>query len=164
MTRVASGQKIPETGENVDESGLLSPTKTEGSTDEGGEKEGGATSEDEDIADRAASLLQGLRGAGEGIVSEAPSRDESLRVRRRRETADDERTRRRERRRRAGTSTDAGAHSTTIEETETLNEEENEEESRRSSGERQLLTSPVPETIVVPPSPTTSERGRADEK
>ena len=116
------------------------------------------------IADRAASLLQVLRGDGEGIVSEAPSRDESPRVRRRRETADDERTRRRKRRRRAGTSTNAGVHSTTIEETETLNEEESEEESRRSSRERQLLTSPGPGTIVAPPSPTTSERGRADEK
>jgi len=166
QVRVASGQQIPETGENVElENGLLSPTRTEFS-EEGGiaeEKDGaGGVSEGEDIADRAANLLQGLRGDGEGGLSEAPSRDESLRVRRRRESADDERARRRARRRGGGGSTDAGAAAkerTITEEGElsvdTPTSRENGPESRRSSGERQL---PTPTTVVVPPSPTTSER------
>ncbi|KAK3060081.1 hypothetical protein LTR53_020232, partial [Teratosphaeriaceae sp. CCFEE 6253] len=79
QVRVASGQKIPETGENLDggveggESGLLSPTASV--PEEAGtavDPAGGAVSEGEDIADRAASLLQGLRGDGEGGLSEVP--------------------------------------------------------------------------------------------
>lgn len=164
QVRVASGQKIPETGENVDENGLTSPGHADGSlpSEEGGEKEGaGAASEGEDIADRAASLLQGLRGDGEGSVSEMPGRDESLRVRRRRESADDERARRRERRRRAGASSaDTPAQNSAIpEESEaavTVPEIvlEGDEGRERGSGEK---SPPVPETVVVPPSPTASE-------
>ena len=143
QVRVASGQKIPETGENLDENGLLSPTKTEGSEEGGASTEGG-TSEGEDIADRAASLLQGLRGDGEG---EGPSRDESLRVRRRRESADDERARRRERRRRGGTSTDTTARESTITE-EADNEHEKEDADKRSSGSSDPQQLPTP-TIVI---------------
>ena len=155
--RVASGQQIPETGENVDESGLLSPAKTEGSEDTTPAE--GETSESENIADRAASLLQGLRRDGD---SEAPGRDDSLRVRRSRESAGDERARRRERRRRT-----AGSAKTITEETETdetgtpaieeVLEESNtrlSEESRDSFTEKEL---PTPTTIIVPPSPTVSE-------
>lgn len=155
QVRVASGQKIPETGENVDESGLLSPTSMEG-TEDSQSNEGGATSEGEDIADRAASMLQGLRGDGEG---EAPGRDDSLRVRRRRESADDERAKRRARRRAAGGSTDTTAErqSTIAEEAETVEtvveapgDEDEGTGSGRSSREGQL---PTPTTVVVPPSP-----------
>lgn len=161
QVRVASGQQIPETGENVDESGLLSPTKTDASEP----SSEGATSEGEDIADRAASLLQGLRGDENG---EAPSRDESRR--RRRESADDERARRRARRRAAGTSTDTAAAQSTIAEEagEPAGDEDAESENKRSSGgssesgDRQL---PTPTTVVVPPSPTASERaGRLGEE
>ena len=159
QVRVASGQQIPETGDNIEEIGLLSPP-TEGSEP----VSEGATSEGEDIADRAASLLQGLRGDADG---DGPSRDESTRTRRRRESADDERVRRRARRRAAGTSTDGRPQSTIAEETGD-HEDDLETRNKRSSGEsngsepRQL---PTPTTIVVPPSPTSSERrARGDEE
>ncbi|KAK3686704.1 hypothetical protein LTR37_019541 [Vermiconidia calcicola] len=153
QVRVASGQKIPETGENISESGLLSPPP-----DVPEESTEGATSEGEDIAERAASLLQGLRGDGE---SEPPERDESLRLRRRRESADDERQRRRARRRAGGTSTDATAQSTIVEESASRAEEEADAENKRSSGgSNESRELPTPTTVVVPPSPTTSERSR----
>ncbi|KAK3613994.1 hypothetical protein LTR56_027548 [Elasticomyces elasticus] len=68
--RVASGQKTLETGENVDSAAggdgvLLSPTSAGGflsSEDASTVENGGAASEGEDTADRAAILLQGLRG------------------------------------------------------------------------------------------------------
>lgn len=150
QVRVASGQKMPDIpgiGETTDENGLLSPTKTEGSEDTVPD---GATSEGEDIADRAASMLQGLRGdsaEGEGV---GPS--DSLRVRRRRESADGERTRRRQRRAGAG-STDTPPQSTIVE--EPIQTEENEE--MKDTEEAQLSTPPT--TVVVPPSPTASEKG-----
>lgn len=163
--RVASGQKIPETGENIvtDETGLLTPAKTNDSEDGSTSVEGGL-SEGEDIADRAASMLQGLRG--EGDDGEAPDRGDSLRVRRRRESANDERAQRRARRRGAGTSIDTNAHSTITEEGEGAEAKPQEDgdkdnESQRDSGEQQL---PTPTTIVVPPSPTASESKRTSEE
>lgn len=164
QVRVASGQQIPETGENVDENGMLSPAKTNES-EEGGSADG-ATSEGEDIADRAASMLQGLRGDGEGD-GEPPAREGSLNVRRRRESANDERAQRRARRRGAGTSTDTTAQTTITEETESTEknaEDDNgtqEVDSKRDSGEDQL---PTPTTIVVPPSPTASEGKKTSEE
>jgi cytokinesis protein len=189
QVRVASGQQIPETGENVDETGLLSPTSQGGSETASerpgtadGEQENTATaagsvSEGEDIADRAASLLQGLRGdeAGDGGVG-SMGRDDSLRVRRRRESADEERQRRRAARRRTGNSSvDAGAsgaptEGTIAEEAEgdakgppeeltissTSNGDADGDGKRTSSGNEQKL--PTPTTVVVPPSPTQSER------
>lgn len=159
QARVASGQKIPETGENVEESGLLSPVKTD---DDPGSSEG-AASEGEDIADRAASMLQGLRGDGE---SDVPARDESMRLRRRRESADDERARRRARRRAAGGSVDTTAHVTIAEETGEngiAGAEAEDGDAKRSSGGSngsQPDQLPTPTTVVVPPSPTASERGQ----
>lgn len=161
QVRVASGQQIPETGENVEkeegeeENGLLTPAKTEDVLSEGGVSEG------EDIADRAASLLQGLRGDGE--VSEVPQRDESgsLRIRRRRESADDERARRRARRRGAGTGSQDQTSTITEEgegdSTVLSNDAEKAEEvaSQRESGEIDTPPS-LPTTVVVPPSPTRS--------
>ena len=171
QVRVASGQKIPETGENVvgadddtESNGLLSPNLTDGGMEEklAEVAEGGGVSEGEDIADRAASLLSGLRGSGEGrTLSEVPVRDESLRIRRRRESADDERTRRRARRQRGGTSMDTLAAQTSV-----INEEGGEDVAPTTPAnpggefpERLQQPSP-PTTIVVPPSPTMSERHR----
>lgn len=115
QVRVTSGQQVPElpdpgedkenTGENEgadasnNESDLLSP-ETQG--DDGASPSGQETqvSESEDVADRAANMLQGLRGDGEGGGE---------RARRRRESADDERRNRRMRRRTAQTgSKDSG--------------------------------------------------------
>lgn len=157
QVRVASGQRIPETGENVDDTGLLSPTSFEGSEGEAAGSQdganGGATSEGEDIADRAASMLQGLRGSGE----EGGDGD-ALRVRRRRESADDERAKRRARRRGQGNSVSHARGEKVIPEEEVegrtvetaIQIPDDEEE------ERQAL--PTPTTVVVPPSPTSSER------
>ncbi|KAF2717956.1 FH2-domain-containing protein [Polychaeton citri CBS 116435] len=176
QVRVASGQKIPETGENVEDSelgesgegngagstttsanGLLSPAGTEDGYS--GATSPGDTSEGEDIADRAASMLQGLRGDGED-ANEGGSG--SLRVRRRRESAHDERARRRERRRGAGGTGNSVDQS--------IPEEQSPEQKKRQSGNEDgegektpqqtasLPALPTPTTIVVPPSPTASER------
>jgi cytokinesis protein len=127
----------------------------------------GSVSEGEDIADRAASLLQGLRGdeAGDGGVGSV-GRDDSLRVRRRRESADDERQRRRAARRRAGNSSvdaDPQAQGTITEETEgdasTAADEltiSAADDGEKPDGDEDKL--PTPTTVVVPPSPTQSER------
>lgn len=105
QVRVASGQKVPDFNEGeeskdnadkpadgdakVDENGLLSPPMV----DEGeGTKE---TSEGEDVADRAASMLLGLRSNSDASGE---------RQRRRRESADEERRNRRMRRRNGATS------------------------------------------------------------
>ncbi|EOD42863.1 putative cytokinesis protein sepa protein [Neofusicoccum parvum UCRNP2] len=121
QVRVASGQKMPELpgvsvdgeeGSSAGANGLLSPnsiasgdnsgdTGGEGDEREKGDKNGG-NSEGEDIADRAAVMLQGLRG---DEVSEVPGRDDSIRIRRRRENAGNERESRRRRRARQGGST-----------------------------------------------------------
>ena len=106
QVRVASGQTIPELGDLAKgsedgsedmEKGNLEPVAANG-TNKRSDME--PISEGEDIADRAASLLQGLRG-DDGDNSGNPrsgNRDGSLRMRRRRESADDERRNRRRRR------------------------------------------------------------------
>jgi len=191
QVRVASGQQIPETGENVEDTGLLSPNSMGGSetaserpgTADGESESAGAAagsvSEGEDIADRAASLLQGLRGdeAGDGGVG-SMGRDDSLRVRRRRESADEERQRRRAARRRTGNSSvdasgsGAPTEGTIVEETEgdakgppeeltissTSNPDADAEDKRSSSDTGNDQNLPTPTTVVVPPSPTQSER------
>ncbi|KAM0713826.1 hypothetical protein Q7P37_010788 [Cladosporium fusiforme] len=184
QVRVASGQEIPETGENVADTGLLSPSteggQSETASDTGASAEKSADQEPaaekpapggEDVADRAASLLQGLRGdeVGDGGVGSV-GRDDSLRVRRRRESADEERQRRRAARRRAGNSSvDAAAQGTITEEQEgdavesteapsdaTANDSVVQEvDARPSTSEGKL---PTPTTVVVPPSPTPSEK------
>ncbi|KAL0262681.1 hypothetical protein SLS55_001651 [Diplodia seriata] len=116
QVRVASGQKPPDMSEDGDEeggsvgNGLLSPNSIASGDNSGGtgadgeekEKKDGGNSEGEDIADRAAVMLQGLRG---DEVSEVPGREDSIRVRRRRENAGTERDARRRRRARQGGST-----------------------------------------------------------
>ena len=111
QVRVASGQQIPDVqvNEGVEaDRGLLSPTKI---PEEGGDADSsnGAVSESEDVADRAASLLQGLRSE-----SAVPDDDGELRVSRRREKAAEERQNRRMRRRTAqqsSTATEGGRDS-----------------------------------------------------
>lgn len=107
QVRVASGQKVPDFNEGeedkdsadkptdgdakVDENGLLSPPIPE----EGGEEGTKEASEGEDVADRAASMLLGLRSNSDASGE---------RQRRRRESADEERRNRRMRRRNGATS------------------------------------------------------------
>lgn len=177
--RVASGQQIPdlpgiETSDTIGtEPSLLSPP-SETSDPASTEKESGATSEGEDVADRAASLLQGLRGDAEG---DGLNRDDSLRIRRRRESADDERVRRR-RRRTAKDSVESA--STNPPQTPILEESgENTEAAfvlpeisgeglgintdflKREDSPSELPSPPI--TVIVPPSPTTSERAAAED-
>lgn len=110
--RVASGQAIPDLSELNNGEGEDDEAEKKGLSPGGGDsttervEEMPAISEGEDVAERAASMLQGLRGDGEAD-SKPASRDSSLRVRRRRESADDERRNRR-RRRGAGSSSASG--------------------------------------------------------
>lgn len=159
QVRVASGQKIPELGVNMDEDGeegaagkgMLSPKS------EGGESESSAAgtvsspTDTPDVADRAAAMLQGL------------NKDGSLNVRRRRESADNERERRRRRRQQASSrTTEDGA----LMSPSTIPEEEDEQGKRNSvasgdgaadGSDSQGITTPV--TVVHPPSP---EQKRSD--
>ena len=118
QVRVASGQTIPDMGdltkgsedEELDRTIVSPESTTSGEGTEAKSSEMATISEGEDIADRAASMLQGLRGDGDGDLA-AGSQSGSVRVRRRRESAresaDDERRARR-RRRGANTSSTAG--------------------------------------------------------
>lgn len=158
QVRVASGQKIPQTGENVEDENSLAPSTTGGSENASGD---GGISEGEDIADRAASMLQGLRGEGDG---DGPARDDSLRVRRRRESADDERARRRARRRAAGTSAEGNPQSPITEEPGAEAELSIIVNDAGSTGSQDDGTerSSIPKTVVVPPSPTVEETMAAE--
>lgn len=103
QVRVASGQKLPdapfvenpENGEDGDETKDGEPAETDSLNAQTGDSEANAASkepqasEGEDIADRAASMLKGLRN----------STEDDDRARRRRESADEERRNRRLRRR-----------------------------------------------------------------
>lgn len=135
QVRIASGQ-VPEEGEAHDDD-HPSPIEAETQLEDEGDGKA-AVSEGEDVADRAAQMLQGLRG----------DEDDSIRIRRRRESADDERTRRRAARRKQANS-DAPSLSIAEE------GDGSEHGSKRDSDESHAL--PTPTTVVVPPSPTTSE-------
>lgn len=104
QVRVASGQKIPDLNEIPEvESELQTKEPT---IDEDGNMLGPALSSPreggDDVADRAAALLQGMRG-GDGVDENDPERRESLR-KARRQTAEEERRLRRRRREKAGAS------------------------------------------------------------
>lgn len=154
--RVASGQKIPDLaeisgGEGENDNGLLSPKS--GTSDQPTLSIEGmdAISEGEDVADRAANMLQGLRGDGEEEGDDS-RRNSSLRVRRKRESADEERRARRRRRGAAGSG--SGEKDTTptptllVTEGETIVEEGGREEGHIDT----------PTTVVSPPSPDGAER------
>jgi cytokinesis protein len=148
QVRVASGQKIPDFDEIPEmEAGLQSPEgvaaeamqEGESSPAPAGAEEGGS----DDVAARAALLLQGMRGA-EGEDAEGAERRDSARRSRRRDTAEEERKTRRRRRERAGTSGVAGEGEAIVEE-----EEEERPPTAGSGG--------VPVTVVRPPTPEGSQ-------
>lgn len=166
QVRVASGQKMPEIGVNMEAEeeeesdagrNMLSPTSEAGES----VQSVSVTSPTEpssggDVADRAAAMLEGLQGGS------SVSKDGSLVIRRRRENADNERERRRRKRQQASTassvrSDDAGGlMSPTI-------PEEGGEAMRRGSvvsgdGSEDGPTTPI--TIVSPPSPEQKRDGR----
>ena len=162
QVRIASGQSIPDLSE-VSHSGteteepdkaLLSPTAT--TNEDAPSEKMEPISEGEDVAERAASMLQGLRGNadGEGDIGRPGSRDGSLRVRRRRESANDERQNRRSRRRVRESSSTAGEEGETLSpRQETLIPEIQEPEGEDGGDEAEEMDVDVPKTVVVPPSP-----------
>lgn len=105
-------------------------------------------SESEDVAERAANMLQGLRGDDDASSSARPgSRDGK--ARRRRESMDEER---RNRRRRRGKGTESRGSNEVQEEEPVIAEEgEEEEESTIIADEQGGME--VPKTVVSPPSP-----------
>ncbi|KAG9252326.1 uncharacterized protein F5Z01DRAFT_661535 [Emericellopsis atlantica] len=116
QVRVASGQKIPDLGE-ISEADTTPREKEQSIEEEGTLKSPDAASSKEgedDVADRAAALLQGMRG-GDGAEDEDPEKRESLR-KARRQTAEEERRLRRRRREKASTSQADEGESTIIEE------------------------------------------------
>ena len=170
--RIASGQKMPDLAElakdDVPEDDvsvpLLSPTIAEVP-----EKEGREASEGEEIADRAASLLLGLRADGAADGDDI-SQSGSIRVRRRRESADVERRDRRKRRTPAGSS---GSHAnagsdTGLPESDTIREEtgdQGNEASRgrvssgsKNSGSAESALTPL--TMISPPTPEPGTENR----
>jgi cytokinesis protein len=112
QVRIASGQKIPDLPLNNTTDTDRDLLSAEDIPEEGSETTSGKAdvSESEDVADRAATLLQGLRSE-----SAAPDNDENeLRVRRRRDNADEERRNRRMRRRTAQQSSNADGRDSPI--------------------------------------------------
>lgn len=148
--RVASGQAIPDLGELNKGEGEDDETEKKGLSLDGGDptaeraEEMPAISEGEDVAERAASMLQGLRGDGEAD-GKPGSRDSSLRVRRRRESADDERRNRRRRRGPGSSTASGGTEDRDITPLSPTLEPE-------SITEEATLLGP-PTTLVSPPSP-----------
>ena len=147
QVRVASGQKIPDPDEipeieeslkspqSISSDGLISP---EMQTGEGGD----------DVAERAALLLQGMRGADGADDAEAGERRDSVRRSRRRDNADEERKARRRRREKASStagSQGGDAEGDEVPETPIIEEaEEGNEE--------------VGKVVISPPSPDGSEK------
>ena len=122
-------------------------------------------SEGEDVAERAASMLQGLRGDVDADNARPGSRDGSgsLRVRRRRESADTERQNRRRRRARDSTSTAGDEGDTLSPRTEgqtipEIKEPDDEDDGGDEAADEDNKTIPPPKTVVVPPSPEGTEK------
>ncbi|QQK45457.1 Cytokinesis protein SepA/Bni1 [Penicillium digitatum] len=144
----ADAAEIKADGENNDENGLLSPPAT---ADEDSKQET-HVSEGEDVADRAASLLLGLRSNSDAGGGE--------RQRRRRESADEERRNRRMRRRNPATSgskdsADGSGGLATVQEPASP---EHPEQTDSVITDDQQLPSP-PNESQHPPSIVVSEQG-----
>ena len=116
QVRIASGQKIPDFNEIPEVEAGLQTAKSTGSgrTDDEGNplspdmlspmKE--AEVEEDDVAQRAAALLQGMRGDGMDDAADAEKRESQRRSRR--QTAEEERKMRRRRREKAQSGTSTG--------------------------------------------------------
>lgn len=101
QVRVASGQQIPDMDE-IPEAEVVLQSKEQKIDEEGNPISPGLSSPregDDDVADRAAALLQGMRG-GDGADEDESEKRESLR-KARRQTAEEERRLRRRRREKA---------------------------------------------------------------
>jgi len=102
---------------------------------------------EDDIAERAALLLQGMRGADGTEDGEAADRRDSMRRARRRDNAEEERKARRRRREKATSMSEP------LGDGDAIPEEEIAETLASDEGER----IPPPKTVVSPPSPEGSE-------
>ena len=158
--RIASGQSIPDIGD-ISNSGteneepdkaLLSPTAA--TIEDVPKDKMEPISEGEDVAERAASMLQGLRGNAEGDLNNGRpgSRDGSLRVRRRRESANDERLNRRSRRKVRESSSTTGDEAAMLSPGQENPIPEIQEPEDEDGGD-EVEEADVPQTVVVPPSP-----------
>ncbi len=156
QVRVASGQKIPDPEEIPEvEEGLKGPESisTEGLLSPDMQPSVGS---EDDVAERAALLLQGMRGSERAEDAETERRD-SMRRSRRRENADEERKARRRRREKASSTSEAL-------EGETIPEEDGDaqtdwqtfEASEAVEGRKEK--EPIPTTVLSPPSPDGSEK------
>ena len=165
QVRVASGQPIPditgttkgESDDQEDDKNPLSPENVASAELQPDRKaELAAISEGEDVAERAASVLQGLRGDGDGADGRPGSRDGNLRVRRRRESANEER---RMRRRRTGASSGGGSEDKenplSPTEPESIPEEPSDHITESKTPQEPEATTPT--TMVSPPSPEGTE-------
>ena len=154
QVRVASGQKIPDPDEIPEvEAGLKSPESI--STDGLLSPEIGTSKEiaEDDVAERAAQLLQGMRGTDGADDGEGSERRDSVRRSRRRDNAEEERKARRRRREKA-TST-----SEPLGEGDAIPEEENEEaQMTEAPASEDGEKAPTPTMEVSPPSPDGSEK------
>jgi len=160
QVRVASGQKVPDFDEIPEvEAGLQSPGSVvsdsvtldavaTGPVDEG----------TDDVAARAALLLQGMRGTDGADEVDVEKRD-SMRRSRRRDTADEERKARRRRRERAGASTAEGNGEAIVEEVE---DDEGRPQTAGSGSTKGGL--PTPTTVVRPPTPEGDGEGNGGEE
>jgi len=173
--RVASGQTMQDMASLVDkrsetiEASLLSPASEasmEAPSSDGGDaaERPVASDDEEDVAERAASMLEGLRGEvgasddGDGPDRPGLAREDSARIRRRRESAQDERAARRRRRQQAQSASEQSLGYPAIAE-----EAELEPSKRDSSGSAEgsadgdidvaKVRPPPPVTVVHPPSP-----------
>jgi cytokinesis protein len=167
QVRVASGQKIPEIGVNMEEGGegaegedekskLLSPASEAAESEASSTAApaaGAADTAEADIADRAAAMLEGLQ-SGTGL-----NKDGSLSVRRRRESADSERQRRRNRRNQASAkSEDGGILSPTGIPEEGGPDGDGDGDGAADQDGEETTDPTTPVTVIHPPSP--EQKGR----
>ncbi len=169
QVRVASGQKIPEPDEIPDvEAALKSPepVSTEGLMSP--EMVAPSQGSEDDVAERAALLLQGMRGTDGADDTDGAERRDSVRRARRRDNAEEERKARRRRREKA--SSVSGISEQGIEEESMLDEEpgtplttttipeheEGDADANVEGAEGEKLQTPTME--VSPPSPDGSEK------
>lgn len=160
QVRVASGQKIPELGINVDDDGEKPEGTEDGKditspTSDAADPDAAAASANEvDIADRAAAMLEGLQGGS------SLNKDGSLSVRRRREHADTERQRRRNRRQQASsTKTDDEGAGGLMSPTTIPEEGGNIADSAEDrQGEDGAADEDMAKVVISPPSPEIKAR------
>lgn len=154
QVRVASGQQIPDAEESPDLDAALKSPESVMSSDSMGlmspdmvmpTKE----TADDDVAARAALLLQGMRGNDGAQDGEAAERRDSMRRARRKDNAEEERKARRRRREKASSMAESLGDESVVNESVAGESAIAEEDGEGEGG----LKSPV-DVVISPPSPT----------